>query len=700
MTKRFPPISSKLPVFMHGADYNPDQWQHDPQVLEEDIRLMKLAQCNTMALGIFSWTSLEPKEGVFTFEWLDRVLDRFAEEGIYAWLATPSGARPTWMAAKYPEVLRVGANRVRNLYGRRHNHCFTSPVYREKVTIMNTKLAMRYAHHPAVLGWHISNEFSGDCHCPYCQEAFREWVRKKYGTLDALNRAYWAAFWSHTYTDWSQVESPAPHGEDIVHGLNLDWKRFTTDQTVEFYLHELAPLKAANPDLPATANLMEMFEGLDYRKLASVLDVVSWDAYPAWHNDADERDMAVRFSFSHDLMRSLKRQPFMLMESTPSQTNWQPLSKLKKPGMHRLSSLHAVAHGSDTVQYFQWRKSRGASEKFHGSVVDHVGHEHTRVFRDVAELGATLAGLGEVLGTDTDAKAAILFDWDNRWAVKDSQGPRNKGIHYEDTVLQHYQAFWELGVPVDIIGSEDSLDKYSLVAAPMLNLCREETGKKLEQFVERGGTLAATYWSGVVDENDLCHLGGFPGPLRRVLGIWAEEIDSLGDHEKNGIILSVSGAADEPGSALASMAGEYDAVELCELAHAETASVLGVYREDFYAGRPALTVNRLGQGQAYYLATRACGAFYKDFYGALLQEAGIRSVLPATLPEGVTVQARTDGVTEYLFVMNFSGQEQAVELDGAEYRDVESGEKLEGSSLPLPVYGVRILARGRENESK
>lgn len=281
---KYPPISERIPRMLHGADYNPEQWQHYPEVLAEDIRLMKLAKCNVMSVGIFSWVSLEPEEGVFTFEWLDRILDSFAENGIYAFLATPSGARPAWMSQKYPEVLRVEANRVRNLHGFRHNHCATSPVYREKVRIMNTKLAERYANHPAVIGWHISNEFGGDCHCDYCQEAFRAWVQDKYGTLDKLNHAWWTTFWSHTITDWSQVESPAPHGETQVHAMNLDWRRFVTDQTADFIKHEIVPLKAANPAIPVTTNLMEFFEGLNYWKFADLLDVISWDSYPTWHD--------------------------------------------------------------------------------------------------------------------------------------------------------------------------------------------------------------------------------------------------------------------------------------------------------------------------------------------------------------------------------------------------------------------------------
>ncbi|WP_040950261.1 beta-galactosidase [Gorillibacterium massiliense] len=682
MSQKFPPISKKLPVFMHGADYNPDQWLHDPKVLEEDIRLMKLANCNVMSVGIFSWVSLEPSEGEYTFEWLDEVLDRFAENGIYAWLATPSGARPAWMSQHYPEVLRVGANRVRNLQGGRHNHCYTSPVYRKKTAEMNRRLAERYAQHPAVVGWHISNELGGDCNCELCQEAFRGWLKAKYGTLDALNRAWWTAFWSHTYTDWSQIESPAPHGEMMVHAHNLDWRRFVTDQTIDFYRVEIAPLKNANPELPCTTNMMDLFEGLDYRKLAEEVDVVSWDAYPKWHNETSDGREAVWFSFNHDLFRSLKKKPFMLMESTPSLTNWQPVSKLKRPGMHRLSSLHAVAHGSDTVQYFQWRKSRGSSEKFHGAVVDHVGHEHTRVFQDVATLGETLGKLDDVLGTTVPAETAILFDWDNRWAVRDAQGPRNMGIGYENTVMQHYRAFWEMGVPVDVIGAEDAFDGYKLIVAPMVYLLRQETGEKLHAFVERGGTLVVTYWSGIVDENDLCHLGGFPGPLRKTVGIWAEEIEGLPDHDCNSLVMA-------EGNGLG-IAGEFEIRELCERIHLEGAQALGVYGSDFYAGEPVLTVNAVGKGKAYYLAARVSeDAFYDAFYGKVVEEAGIRRVLDADLPAGVTAQLRTDGDREYVFLLNFSGTACEVELD-REYADAETGEQLSGS-LVLPVNGSRVL---------
>jgi beta-galactosidase len=683
MNRKHPPVSPKLPVLMHGADYNPDQWLHDPAILKEDLRLMKLSGCNVMAVGIFSWAALEPSEGRFEFEWLDDVLDSFAANGVYAWLATPTGARPAWMSEKYPEVLRVEPNRVRNLHGMRHNHCYSSPVYREKTAIINRKLAERYGNHPAVVGWHISNEYLGECHCDLCQESFRHWLRGKYETLEALNFSWWTSFWAHKYSTWEQVVSPAPHGEFGVHGHNLDWRRFVTDRTADFCRFEVATVRSANPELPVTTN-MHMIESLDYRKLAEEIDVISWDAYPTWHDKKDDVGIGYYFAFYHDLFRSLKRKPFLLMESTPSATNWQPVSKLKRPGMHKLSSLQAVAHGADSVQYFQWRKSRGSSEKFHGAVVDHVGHENTRVFRDVAELGRTLSGLSEVVGATTPSETAILFDWDNRWAVKDAQGPRNSGIHYEETVIAHYRAFWEQGIPVDIVGSQEDLSSYKLIIAPMLYLCREETGQKLESFVENGGTLVTTYWSGVVDEYDLCHLGGFPGPLRKTLGVWAEEIDALHDHDVNGVVLP-------EGNALG-LVGTFQSRELCEIVHLETAEALGYYADDFYAGQPALTLNKLGRGRSYHMATRLGDDFLSAFYRKIVVEADISRALDTELPDGISAQVRTDGSSDYVFVMNFGGKPCRVELDERTYVDMETGEPTD-KHLELPVNGVRVLKR-------
>lgn len=675
-------FNGKITKMLHGADYNPDQWLHRPDILKRDIELMKKANCNVMSLGIFAWSALEPEEGKFQFEWLDQIIDNLYQNGINVILATPSGARPDWLAAKYPEVLRVNADRSKNLFGERHNHCYTSPVYKEKVKIINKKLAERYGDHPSVIMWHISNEYGGECHCELCQADFRSWLKEKYGDLESLNRAWWSDFWSHSYSDWENIESPAPQGMQSNHGLALDWKRFVTEQTIDFYKNEIKPLKEITPELPITTNFMYRYAGLDYSKFAEEVDVISWDSYPSWHSDHEsDRERAVDVAFMHDYFRSLKNgKPFLLMESTPSKTNWQPVAKLKRPGMHKLSSLQAVAHGSDSVQYFQWRKSRGGFEKFHGAVVDHVGHEDTRVFNDVQALGNDLKKLEELRGSSVEAEVAVIYDTENRWAINEASGPRKEKKNYVETCVKHYQTFWEEGVPVDVIDQTKDFSKYKLIIAPMLYLLKKGTASRLKDFVKKGGKVISTYWSGIVNENDLCFEGGFPGQLKELFGIWAEELDVLYDDESNAVLFKENNELD--------ISGEYKAEIFCDLIHLEGAEALAEYKSDFYAGRPALTVNNYGHGQAYYITSRNEEKFKKDFYKTLIKRLNLTKVLDVELPTGVTAQKRSDGQNDYIFLMNFNDQKIEIDLE-KEYLSLLTAEEFRAKELK--AYGLEVL---------
>jgi beta-galactosidase len=623
------------------------------------MRLAKLAGINTLSVGIFSWTALEPEEGQYRFEWLDEVMDMLAENGIVAVLATPSGARPAWMGKKYPEVLRVNENRQRNVHGERHNHCLSSPVYREKTRAINALLAKRYKGHPALGVWHISNEYSGACHCPLCQAKFREYLKNKYKTLDALNEAWWSAFWSGTITDWDQIESPGSPGNGGHNGLKLDWRRFTTEQHVDFYLNETAPLKEITPEVPCTTNLMAGYTGIDYARFAEVLDVASWDSYPQWTSAEGNAEIGLRTSYLHDLIRGLKRRPFMLMESSPSATNWRPVAKLHRPGVHALQSLQALAHGADTVQYFQFRKGRGGPEQYHGAVVDHEGSENTRVFRDVAELGRRLKSLDDLVGADTPARAALIHDYQVRWALEDAKGFLQDKTGYGETLISHYRPFWKRGIPLDVIDLRQTLDKYRLVIAPMLYMLREGAAERIDAFVQQGGTFVATYVTGYVNESALAFPGGFPGPLKETLGLWSEEIDALYSGESNSVEWNGK---------------SYRAFDLCELIHARGAEALGVYGGDFYAGRPALTLNRRGKGRSYFIAARTGEDFLDDFYRHACAEAGV-TPLYGDLPEGVTAQIRSNGEKDFVFLLNFTGADKRVsgglELGPFEARIIE-----------------------------
>jgi len=681
---------------LHGGDYNPDQWLDRPDILKKDIELMKLSHVNAVSVGIFAWAALEPEEGRYEFGWLKEIIDNLYSSGIYTVLATPSGARPVWMAIQHPEVLRVGPDLVRNQMGGRHNHCYTSPYYRQKVWDMDKKLAEQFGRHPGVILWHISNEFGGECYCPLCQQEFRNWLKTKYGTIEELNRQWWTAFWSHTYSSFDQIEPPLEKGEHSVHALVLDWKRFVTDRTVDFCAFEKAAIRAGGSDIPVTTNLMGFYNGLNYFKFRDVLDIVSWDNYPYWHtNPEDESEVAITTAATHDLMRSIRQQPFLLMESVPGATNWHPVCRMKKPGMHELSSLQAVAHGSNSVQYFQWRKSRGSSEKFHGAVVSHDGTADTRIFREVTAVGSRLNTLSEICRTNVKPEAAIIYDWENRWALDQMQGLLNGASldvkqrtgdpkHYSLTVLDHYEAFWRMGIPVDIVDMSCDFSQYKLVIAPMLYMQREGIVQKLRTFVEKGGTLVGTYWSGLVNENDLCFESFAPYGMQDVFGLFSEEIDALYPNQRNALSLHATGK-------------EYELRDLCDVVHVSTAQVLGIYKEDYYAGYPALTRNRFGLGQAYYLCARADAEFYSDFYGEIADALQLERALDnAVLPHNVTACLRKCGDLKIAIVQNFNPYPAAISLQNA-VTDIESGEHT--TYIRLAPFGIRFLRKNEQTDA-
>lgn len=663
------------PHFLHGADYNPEQWLPDKSVWDKDMELMQLANCNEMSVGIFAWSMLEPREGEYDFTFLDEVIDRVGKAGGKVILATPSGARPRWLAEKYPEVLRVGPDGVRDHFLGRHNHCLTSPAYRRKVREMNTRLAQRYGRNDTVVAWHISNEYGGDCRCGLCADAFRSYLREKFhNDIDAVNRAWWTRFWSHTYDSFDQIEPPGKYTETGTHGLNLEWHRFVTAQTASFIENETAPIRELSPHLPVTVNMMFEFYDLNYHEVAKVIDIASWDSYPEW-GSTDDAAIAQKTAFWHDLYRSLKDRPFLLMESTPSLVNWKPYNKLKAPGLDTLSSLQAVAHGSDSVQYFQWRKSRGSSEKFHGAVVGHDGTADTRVFRSVQKTGQVLQAIDEVCGTLTEAKAAVLFDWENWWALDDAQGYAKDDKKYLDTCYSYHREFWKRGIDCDIVSPLADLSRYKIAVAPMLYLVDEARAGNLRRFVENGGTLYGTYALSTVDGNDLCHLGGIPGlGLVEVFGLEAEEIDTLYPHER------CSAAMDGQAHAL---------VDYCEVLKRKGAATLAVYSEGWYAGMPAVTEHSFGAGKAVYQACRDTGSLKDAVFGKLLQELELTGPLEGDIPHGVTAQTRTDGENTYVFLQNYSPAPSGPVTLRQPMTDLITGETAKETALE--PYGFRIL---------
>lgn len=682
-------INPKFPFLWHGGDYNPEQWRHVPGTVDEDFRMFPLARINTLTVGMFSWAALEPEEGRFAFGWLDDMMERAAAQKMVVVLGTPSGAKPAWLARKYPEVRRMhpggrsGTLEVqREAQLTRHNHCFTSPVYRRLVQRINRALAERYKGHPALAMWHVSSEINGECHCPLCKAAFRDWLKRRYGSLDALNHAWWADFWAHTFGAWEEIDFI----DGTLPSMIVDWKRFVSDQTVDFFQAETAPLREVTPHVPLTVNLMGFFEGIDYWRLARVIDVAGWDNYPVYHDRPDNEATVAFISMTHDLNRTLGGgRPFLLMESSPSVSYWFPANRLQRPGQHRMKSLQAVAHGADSVLYFQMRKGLGGSEKFHGAVIDHVGHEHTRVFDDVAQVGADLEKLRAVVGTRIHADVAIIYDWESAWALRAASGPSDIAKDCLGWARDHYLPFWRRGVGVDTPNADAPLDGYKIVVAPSLYMVRPGFAERVEAFVAAGGIFVATFLTGIVDDKDLCHTGGWPGPLRRLLGVWAEEIDYIYPDEANAVRCLDGNAAGVP-------AGDYAVRHVCDRIHAETATVAGTYGSDFYAGAPALTVNRHGKGEAWYLAARAETPLLDAFYGALIKRTGVRCALGGVLPDQVSATVRSDGTTEHVFVINYAAAPRQVAVKTEPLTDILSEETFAGT-IDLPPYGVRVFKR-------
>ncbi len=584
------------------------------------------------------------------------------------------------MARKHPDILRTDFNGIKRKFGGRHNSCPNSPSYRKYAERLAGMLAKRYKDYENIVAWHISNEFGGECYCENCERAFRKWLKKRFGTVEEMNRGFHTSFWGHTFYDWDEVVLPnlqSEHfladGEDrtMFRGISLEYRRFMSESMRECFRLEYREIKIEMPDVPVTTNLMGLYKPLDYQKWAKDMDFISWDSYP------EPGDTPAETALQHDLMRGIKKQEsFVLMEQTPSVTNWQPYNRLKRPGEMRLLSYQAVAHGADAIQFFQIRQSIGACEKFHGAVISHAGRDDTRVFQEVEQLGRELEQLGDMfLEGRTPAEVAIFFDWDNWWALEYSAGPSIR-MKYLDAVKDYYTAAYESNVPVDMIGMEDEFDSYKVVIAPLLYMTKPGIDKKIRKFVKGGGIFVTTYFSGIVDEHDLVIQGGYPGKLRDILGIWVEENDALPEGEENSFIYK---------------GNLYPAEIICDLMHLEDAEALSVYEKDFYQEMPVITKNRLGRGCAHYVGTRSNSEFYHKFMEDIFTEAKIEGTMSTA--KGVEATIRVRGDKEVLFLMNHNKDGERVTLNDA-YRDLLNDKEYPaGNSIDIGGKGVFVLLR-------
>lgn len=663
----------KFEGILYGGDYNPGQWTKE--IWTEDMRIFKKAEINSATINVFSWAKIQPAENEYYFEELDQVIELLAKENYEIVLATSTAAIPAWMFKKYPEVGRTDFEGRQHQFGQRHNACPNSLVYQKYAERLAGKLAERYGSHPKVKCWHINNEYGGECFCENCEKAFRIWLKDRYQTIERLNEAWNLEFWGHTIYEWDEIVLPNALSEGISYrdtafaGISLDYRRFNSDSILNNFKMERGAIRRYDQETPVTTNLMGTYKYLDYFKWAKEMDIVSWDNYPSY-------DTPVSFTaMCHDLMRGLKEgQPFMLMEQTPSQQNWQPYNSLKKPGKMRLQSYQSIAHGADTVQFFQLRRSKGACEKFHGAVIEHVGHENTRVFREVAQLGAELHQLGDrLLNSRCDSKVGIVFDWENYWALEYTSGP-NQDLQYVEQIHQYYRYFYEQNIPVDMLSVDADFSKYDLVVAPVLYLVKEGLAERLTAYVENGGHFLTTFMSGIVDESDNVHLGGYPGPLRKLAGVWVEEIDALAPEQKNSWQF---------------MAGDsYSCNLLCDIIHPETAEVVATYQSDFYQGTPVITENNYGKGKVWYVGSQLETAGLAE----LLMKVSEAAQLTSLGAPGLEITMRQSQGQTFYFIMNQQSEVCPLPACYEKMQNLLTGRSVEAGQAVAP-FDVLILSK-------
>ncbi|RMI12940.1 beta-galactosidase [Cellulomonas triticagri] len=658
------------PGIAFGCDWNPEQW--DPAVWREDVRLMRDAGVDLVAVNVFGWSQVEPRPGEYDFTALDEVMDLLAAHGIRANLGTGTSSTPPWLTTAHPEVLPVAADGTTRWPGGRQAFCPSSPVYRERSLALVDAVATRYGDHPALALWHVSNELgchNALCYCDASAAAFRTWLRERYADVAALNAAWGTTFWSQRYGSFDEVLPPRLTLSTRNPGQVLDFHRFSSDALLDQLRAETAVIRARSA-APVTTNFMvtDHIRNLDYLSWAPYVDVVANDHY------LDHRlaDPTTELAFSADLTRGIAGgAPWLLMEHSTGAVNWQPVNVPKGPGEMLRNSLTHVARGADAVCFFQWRASTQGSEKFHSALVPHAGTA-TRQWREAVELGTVLDRLDEVAGSRVQADVAVLFGWESWWTL-DGENVPSTAVRYRDQVVRTYAALRAQGVTVDVVGADAPLDGYRAVVVPALHVVRDADAAAVARFAEAGGTVLVTFASGVVDEHDAVRLGGYPGAFRDLLGVTVEEFAPVLPDQ----VLTLD---------TGERAGLWSERFAADPADAGTA-VLSRFADGPAAGEPAITRRAVGSGSAWYVATALDAPDLADLMGRVLADAGVATA-PDLAAAGVerVVRAAADG-RRWTFLVNHAAADVTLPARGHELVT----DTAVAHELVVPARAVRVL---------
>lgn len=647
---------------LYGGDYNPEQYS--PAVWAEDVRLMKAARVNTVTVGVFAWSSLEPNEGVFTFDWLDDVLDLLHVNGIGVILATPTASPPPWFSLAHPEALPVTADGVRLLHGSRDTYNPAAEAYRHAARRIATEMGRRYGTHPALRMWHVHNEYGTVSFGPVVDAEFRLWLERKYGALPRLNDVWNTAFWSQRYGRWAEVFAPQATQYLGNPAQLLDFRRFAAELLLTAFAEQADILRSLSSGIPVTTNFMlPTWLHYDQWAFAEAEDLVSIDDYPS----EPGVDGHAQAAFSGDLARSLAgNRPWLLMEQATNLIYRSDAMLVRSTQDMIRSSLQYIARGSLGALFFQWRAPRTGAEVFHSSMVPHSG-EDTDQFRGTVQLGELLAGLSELApegppGPVAENRVAILW-YPEAWWAADTRGLPRADLDYSGLVHQVHRALWLAGVGVDFIHPDQDLTGYDVVLLPLAIPLSDTQAGAVEDYVGSGGRLVAWYFSGTTDENFSVVPAGYGGQLARVLGIRVQMV-----HPVDGVLTLTDG----------STAGRWS--EHLDLRGAET--VAG-YSGGTLDGKPALTRHSFGRGTAHYVSTHLDDDALRGHLVAVLADAGISG----RAGDGLEVIDRRVGDTRFSIALNHTDAPGTVAVYGT---DLVTGHSHAGPAV-IPAGGYLIV---------